>query len=80
MFNFPLRRLLRKQTPAQPTDASNFLAPIAHPDIIGHAVQSLLANFADILVKLDRIEAKIDLLPPVSMHIGPYLDAAAIRQ
>lgn len=78
MITFPLRRLLRMQPLVSSADAPNDAAISKTPDQLGDIVQSLLLRFDDVLVKLDSIEAKVDLLPSVSVAVTPCLDAAAV--
>ena len=63
MFKSRLRRLLRTHPLVSPADALKNAAPRQRPGQLDDIVQSLLLRFDDVLVKLDRIEAKVDLLP-----------------
>ena len=63
MFKSPFRSVLRTHPLISTADASKRAAPSKPQDHLGDIVQSLLLRFDDVLVKLDRIEAKVDLLP-----------------
>ena len=78
MITFPLRRLLRTRPLVSSADVSKDAAISKTPDQLGDIVKSLLLRFDDVLVKLDRIEAKVNLLPSVSVAATPCLDAAAV--
>jgi hypothetical protein len=78
MIASPLRRLPRTQPLVSSANASKYAAIGQTPDQLGDIVQSLLLRFDDVLVKLDRIEAKIDLLPN-AMRVTSCTDATKVQ-
>lgn len=78
MFKSPFRRVLRTHPLVSTADASKDAAPSKPPDQLGDIVQSLLLRFDDVLVKLDRIEAKVDLLFPATL-VAPFTHATTVQ-